>query len=125
AAVVVEVAGGDAHRIAVRHDPAGLRDVGKAERARTVRVNLEVIAVQSTLQRALRWGQRFADRPLPEHLSLRHEHIEIAVAVVVEQRDAGRYDFGKIESTGDAVEGDEIEARFAGAVGEPLLRGAP
>ena len=48
-------------------------------------------------------------------------HIEVAVAVEVEQRDAWRHDFGKIELARHAVEMDEVEARFTGGVGEPLL----
>jgi hypothetical protein len=69
----------------------------------------------------LRRIQRVAERLFSEHLSLRHEHVQVPVAVIVEQCDAGRYDFGKIEPARHAVEVDEVEARFTGAVGEPLL----
>ena len=73
-------------------------------------MNLKIVAVQAALQRSLRLVQGFAERSCSEHPPLRHEQIEITIAVVVEQRDAWRNDLGKLKPAGHAVEMDEVEA---------------
>src|SRR6185503_15393324 len=106
ASVVGDVTGRSAHRVPVNLEPAGICDIGESQRARTVGVNLEIIPVQAALERNLRRVEGFAERLLSEHLSLRHEYIEVAVVVVVEQGDAGRYDFWEMKRTSHSVEVD-------------------
>ena len=96
AAVVVDVAGRDAEAVLTRIDAALVGHVREVERPRAVRTHLQVVAKQTSAKRQRsrrrrhqRVGQRFAR---PEHLALHDEHVEIAVVVEVEERDAGRQD---------------------------------
>ena len=120
APVVVEVPGCDSKPVRPRADPTRIRDVGKSQRARAVCVHLQVIAEKPTLerQRTLRREQGGA---CPEHLTLNEKNIEVAVVVVIKHRDAGRQILGVIPLTRHAIEMDEVEAGFVGAVGKPLV----
>ena len=60
-------------------------------------------------ERPLRREQRVGQRLRAEHLPLHQVDVEVAVVVVVEQRDAGRHDLRVVELAGHAVEVDEVE----------------
>ena len=57
--------------------------------------------------------------PRSEHLPLNEVHVEVAVVVVVEQRDARRDDLGVVEPPGHAVDMDEVETGLLRPIDEP------
>ena len=70
------------------------------QRARPVGVDLQVISEKPTpeRERTLRREERLTERlARPEHLPLHEVDIEVAVAVVVQQPDAGWDHFGEVE----------------------------
>ena len=104
AAVVVEVAGRDAHAVAARGDAALLRHVGERQRPCAVRLD---------------------DKVVPEQpaglLSLFDEvHVEIAVVVVVEHRDARPDDLRVGELPRHPVRMRKAQAALFGAIGKPI-----
>ena len=101
AAVVVEVPCRDAHPIPARVDAAPLGHVGEPQRARAVRVDLQIVAVEPTVerQRSFRREHRLAEGlARAQHLPLHEVDVEVAVVVVVEQPDTRRDDLGLIET---------------------------
>ena len=123
AAIVVEIAGRHAHAISARVDPAPGGHVGESQRAAAVGVNLQIVPKQAASQRRgiTRREQRIGERLFSQHLSLDDEDVEVAVVVVVEERDAGRHDFGVIELAGHAVEMREGQPGWRSGVGKPGL----
>ena len=83
-----------------------------------------VVAKQSRAEWTLRWRQCGVDDFPAEHVALNDEDVEVAVVVEVQQRDARRHDFRVVEVAGHAVEVGEVQARFIGAIDEPLRRRA-
>src|SRR5947207_1962261 len=89
----------------------GLGDVGEVERPFAVCANGQIVAKQSRRRRT-------AGRARPERAALDKEDVEIAVVVVVEQRNAAAHDFGKIELSGGAVDVGEDETGLGGGLDE-------
>ena len=119
-AVVVDVADGDAHPVAARMNAARCGDVGEMERPRAIRLDFEIVAIQPVAERSGR--RRNQGRAVAEHFALHEIDIEIAVVVVIEQRDARRHDFRLIELAGHAVEVHEVETDLVRAIGKPFAR---
>ena len=86
----------------------------------------QIVAEQTTLQRQRvrrRRRSRLADGlALGQHAPLREVHVEVAVVVVVEKRDAARQHLGEIELARHAVEVGEGETGLGGAIDEPVAR---
>jgi hypothetical protein len=92
------------------------------QRSLPVRANDEIVSEEAIPEWTC-WRKRgLLQRLLTEHRALDEVHIKVAVVVVVEQRDTGRHDLGVILFTRHAVEVDEVEARFLGALDKPFLR---
>ena len=89
--VVVLVAGGNAHAVSPRVDPALVCHVCEAQCSRAVLVNPQVVSVQpiSQGQRASGRKRGLVQRVGTEHLCLNQVYVEIAVVVVVQQRTPG------------------------------------
>ena len=120
-AIVVKVANGGAHAVGPEIDAAFIGDVGEMKRARAIFVEDEIVAKQAIFQRTLRREQSIGDRPVgAKHLSLGHVYVEIAVVVVIDQRDAGRHDLGVVELARHAVEVHEVESRRLGPLAKPF-----
>src|SRR4029077_12923854 len=100
AAVPIEVARGDAHPVTARVDAALIGDVREMERAGAVRIDLQVVAEESRLERRRAGRLNFGDVAYPEHVSLRKQHVEIAVVVIVEEGDAARQPFRVVPAAG-------------------------
>ena len=118
--VVVEIACRHAHAVRLDIDPALLGDVGEVQRPRAVGVHDQVVPEQAILERRVRLEHRLAERLAAQHLSLHEVDVEVAVVIVIEQRDAGRHDFRIVELARHAVEVHEVEAGRFGAFSEPL-----
>ena len=103
-AVVVVVAGGDAHAVAAGADAAGRGDVDKARPSAAVGPHLQVVAVQP-VDRSIRRCR--ADRV--ESTALHQVDIQIAVTVEVEQRPAGTHHLAEVEAAGHAVDMRKVE----------------
>ena len=99
-------------------DPARGRHVGEPQRARPVRTRPPGRC--GTAGRRAAPGGRGARGGRPEHAALHQVDVEVAVVVVVEQRDARRHDLGLVEPAGHPVDVDEVEAARRGPVDEPL-----
>ena len=86
----------------------------------------QIVAEQTTFQRQRvrrRRNGRALDRlALRQHAPLREVHVEIAVIVVVEKRDAARQHLGEIELARHAVEVGEGETGLGRAIDEPVAR---
>ena len=80
------------------------------EHARAVGLASQIVAIQPIGERARRRGQQ--RRAGAEHPTLHQIDVEIAVVVVVEERDAWRHDFRLVELAAHAVEVDEVDRRF-------------
>ena len=105
AAVVVVVAGRGAHAVAAHVDAALFGDVGEASGVPDRRSARDGSLRNSRELNGLFGGDNAESISLAaEHVALNDEHIEIAVVVEVEQRDARRHDFRVIEVAGHAVE---------------------
>ena len=127
--VVVEVSGRHSHAVGAHVEAATLGDVGEPQGPRAVRVNLQIVAVETIgeRQRHVRGGrhQRIVQRlAFSQHLALNEVGVEVAVVVHVEQRGPRRHDLAEVERAGHAVEVDEVDARLPGPVGEPDLVGS-
>ena len=119
-AVVVDVAHRDAHAVAAGVDAALRGDVGEVQPPGAIGLDAQIVPVEPIRQRraAARGGRRRAER-----LTLHQIHVQVAVLVVVEERDAGRQHLGHVELTRHAVDVDEVEAGFPGAIHEPVRSG--
>ena len=118
-AVVIEVSHGHAHAVAVGRQSTLRRDIGEMHGARPIRVHHEVVPIEPIRQRAFRRSEQ--RRPGPEQSALHEIDVEVAVVVVIEQRDAGPHDLGLIELPGHAVEVDEVDPRRRRLIDEPLF----
>ena len=114
-AVAVVVAGGDADAVAGSVDSAGLGDVDEARLAVFQVVAQETVAGRPAARRKGGLLQSLAGA---EHRPLHQVGVEVAVAVVVEQRRTRAGDLGKVVAPRHAVEVDEVEARGRGAIFE-------
>jgi len=96
--------------------------IGEVQLARSVGSNREIVAIQPAAKRLrARGNDRLIDGlARSQHLALREVDVEIAVVVVVEQRDAAAHHFREIEIAGHAVEVGEVEAGCGGAIDEPV-----
>ena len=122
AAIVVEIGCGDTHAVPAGIDSALFGDVGEIERARSVRVHHQVISEQAPFEgHRGGWDGRLAQcLSLAEHLSLHEEDIEVAIIVVVQERNPARQHLGKIEFAGHPVEIGERQAALVRPVDKPL-----
>ena len=73
--------------------PLCVGDVGEVQRPRAVGMDVEVVPKESPRQ-----GPASPAASVRECLPLQHEHVEVAVVVVVEQRHARSQDFGIVRS---------------------------
>ena len=123
-AVVVVVAGHDTHVVRGRPEACALRDVGESQEPRAVGADLEVVAVEAAgeRQRMLGLEHRVLEPISLEQRALAEVDVEIAVAVVVEDRDAPAQHLGEVELAHHAVEMDEVEAGLLRHLAEDRLR---
>jgi hypothetical protein len=129
APVVVVVASGGAHPVGAHVDAARVRHIRELERVRGSGLGgraafghgaPQVVPEQPRPQRSLGFHRRAIDGDITKHPALDHEHVEVAVIVVVEERDARRHHFGIEERAGPPVEMDEGQAGPIGRVPKPL-----
>ncbi len=118
--VVVIVGGCDAHAERCHVDPAWPTHIREVQRSLPVGAHDQIISKKTIPEWTSRRIGRVLERLLAEHRTLNQVHIEVAVVVVIEQRDAGRHDLRVVLFAGHAVEVDEVEADLRGAFGEPL-----
>ena len=99
----------------------GVGHIGEVQRARAVRVDLQIISEQPAAQHRAITGrkQRAIDRLGSEHLSLDDEHVQIAVVVIIEQRHAWRHDLRVVELARHAVEVREHQPGLRSDVSKP------
>ena len=87
-------------------------------------VCLQIVAEQASLQRQRVPGRRnrgLAHRPLRgKHPPLREIDVEVAVVVVVEERNAAREHLGEVELARHAVEVGKGQTGLGGAIDEPV-----
>ena len=81
-----------------------------------------VIPEQPAAEWLFRLHECLLHRLRPEHPSLWHEHVEVAVVVVVEERNAGRHHLGIQEVAGHPVEVRHPQPTRFGGIGEPGRR---
>ena len=120
-AIVVDVAGSHAHAVAGGRQPGGVGHVGEAQGLARPFAGRAVVAVQAIgqRQRVRRRNERVVHRlALAEHVALDQVGVEVAVAVVVEQRTAGSHHLRKQQVARHAVEVDEIDTGLRGRVHE-------
>ena len=115
APVVVIVPCGDTHAVPGKGDTAGLRDVRESQGARAVRVNLEVVSKEPAAPVRVSTGRS----GLAQILALDKKHIQISIAVTVEQRDARSNDLGIVELARTTAEVREHKSGFFGRIDEP------
>ncbi len=101
--------------------PLDSRHVGEPHRPGAIRLDNEVVAVQTI---AGHLGRRYQRSASPERRPLHEKRVQVAVVVVVEERRAWRHDLRLVKPAGHAVEVHEIEAKLASAVGEPVFPAA-
>ena len=89
--------------------PAGGRDVGEAQRARAIRRDRQVVAIEPIVGASAR-----------EPAALNQIHIEVVVVVEVEERDTRAENLGHVELTRHAVDVNEVEAGGGGAIDKPF-----
>ena len=82
-------------------------------------LDAQIVPVQTIGQRRAAARRR---RARAERLALHEIHVEVAVLVVVEERDAGADHLGHVELARHAVDVDEVEAGVRGAIDEPVAR---
>ena len=87
---------------------------------RSVGIDDEIVAKESILQRPAFPGFVEQVGIGSERLALRDVHVEVAVVVVIEQRDTRRHDLRIVIMSGHPVEMGEGEACFRSAVDEPV-----
>ncbi len=113
--VVVVVAGGDADAVAGGADAGPLGDVDEADRAGAVGPDLEIVAIEAVGER--RGVGRRKDEPVTgravERIPLAEVDVEVAVVVVVEQRDRPTHHLGEVERSSHEVVVDEVEPDLA------------
>src|SRR5260221_11055850 len=100
-AVVVDIADGDAHRVAARTESGCFGDIRKLQTARAIRVDDEIVPIQTRRAGFLR---RVSGSIGTERRSLENENVEFAVVDVVHKGDARTDDFGIIELAFPALE---------------------
>ena len=94
--------------------------------ARVPSAPLQIVAEQPAAQqrRIARREPRGAERLVSQHPSLNDEDVEVAVVVVVEQRDARRHDLRVEQLARHAVEVNEVQTRLRRQVDEPWRLGS-
>src|SRR3989442_952858 len=126
APVVVHVSRRHTESVAPGVDSTLLGHIREVQCPRAVRKNAQVVAVQPSPERQAGGPGRYQGirRGLAtgEHVPLNDVDIEIAVVVVIEQRDARWKDLGIVELAGAAVEMHEVKARGGCLIAEPLFR---
>ena len=122
APVVVEISRGHAHPVRMRVYAARFGDVREMQHARPVGQHAQIVPVKAPLERQRgRLDRRLAQRlPFAQHLPLDDVHVEVAVVVVVQQRDARRQHLRKIEFSRHPVEVGEPQAGLLGPIDEPI-----
>src|SRR5207302_10481776 len=110
----------------VRVESSWIRDVAKIQSASTILVHNKVVAEQSTftVQRGESDSRIAQGLSLTEHLSLHEEYIEVAVIIVVHQRNTPRQHLGVIQSARHPVEIGELQVALDRSVDEPFAGGA-
>src|ERR1019366_2894217 len=120
--VIVEVRSRNSHAISLGPDPAFFRDVNELERASAIGIVDRIIAVKPATQRQLGMKYGLAHVHGSQHCALDNEHVEVAVVVVVEKRNARPHRFRIKMRPRHPVEMNKIDSGFFGSVAEDLFR---
>ena len=113
-AVVVVVADRGAHAVHTQANAGGFGDIREMQRAAAVGGGNEIVAEEATGRRSASPASRLRRGVERQGRALHEEDVEIAVVVVIEERDAGAHDLRQKVVAAGAV---DVRKRQTGCCG--------